>query len=90
MLVPVAVAAVSRMRRPRTVPVLGLETVTVLPGLHHIAGLGPSPAYAVETTEGVVLVDSGLEADATGVTSGRKVEDLAFEIVATLPAHRQR
>ncbi|MFO0908684.1 MAG: MBL fold metallo-hydrolase [Isosphaeraceae bacterium] len=51
----------------RNLPSLGQETVTVVPGVHHLGGLGPSPAYVVETPAGLVLVDSGLEADAAAV-----------------------
>ena len=30
-----------------------------MPGVHLLAGLGPSAAYAIETPEGVVLIDTG-------------------------------
>jgi metallo-beta-lactamase class B len=33
-------------------------------GLYLLGGLAPSAAYAIETSEGLVLVDSGLESDA--------------------------
>jgi metallo-beta-lactamase class B len=44
-------------------PIHGL-TVTVFPGIHLIGRLGPSAAYAIETSAGIVLVDSGLDDDA--------------------------
>lgn len=46
------------------VPPLGRTTETIAPGIHMLAGIGPSAAYAVETDAGLVLVDSGLERDA--------------------------
>jgi glyoxylase-like metal-dependent hydrolase (beta-lactamase superfamily II) len=39
-------------------------TTTVVSGIHLIGGLGPAACYAVETKEGLVLIDSGLERDA--------------------------
>ena len=47
-----------------SVPLLGRRAVTIVPGLHLLGGLEPSAAYAVETGNGMVLVDSGLDADA--------------------------
>ena len=38
--------------------------MTVVPGIHLLGGLGPAAAYAIETSEGIVLVDSGLDRDA--------------------------
>src|SRR5262249_55593012 len=46
------------------VPLLGREAITVAPGVHLLGRLRPSAAYVVETSEGLVLVDSGLESDA--------------------------
>lgn len=40
------------------------SAVSVLPGVYLLGGLEPSAAYAVETRDGLVLVDSGLAADA--------------------------
>jgi glyoxylase-like metal-dependent hydrolase (beta-lactamase superfamily II) len=45
-------------------PVLAPSTVTIAPGIHLLGGLDPAAAYAVETPEGLVLIDSGLEPDA--------------------------
>lgn len=45
-------------------PPLVPYAVTIRPGLHLLGALEPSAAYAVETGEGIVLIDSGLEGDA--------------------------
>lgn len=63
----VGVAAWLRTGSAHAIPVLGSATITVLPGVHLLGGVGPSPAYAIETSDGVVLVDAGLEADAAPV-----------------------
>jgi glyoxylase-like metal-dependent hydrolase (beta-lactamase superfamily II) len=49
---------------PARVPRLGRSTATLAPGLHYLGRLYPSAAYAIETSEGLVLVDSGLAPDA--------------------------
>jgi glyoxylase-like metal-dependent hydrolase (beta-lactamase superfamily II) len=43
------------------------QPVAVAPGVYLLGKLDPGAAYAVETSEGLVLIDSGLEADAAGV-----------------------
>jgi glyoxylase-like metal-dependent hydrolase (beta-lactamase superfamily II) len=48
------------------------ELVTLAPGIHLLGKLSPAAAYVVETTDGLVLVDSGLQADGQAV-----VEQLA-------------
>ncbi len=45
---------------PRLVP----SALTIVPGVHLLGELFPSAAYVVETSEGLVLIDSGLEGDA--------------------------
>ena len=45
------------------------STMTVVPGVHLLGGLGPAAAYAVETSDGLVLIDAGLEADAQRLKS---------------------
>jgi glyoxylase-like metal-dependent hydrolase (beta-lactamase superfamily II) len=45
-------------------PLLGRAAVTIVPGIHMLGGLSPSAAYVVETSDGLVLVDSGLESEA--------------------------
>lgn len=48
-------------------PALAPKPLTIAPGLHLLGGLKPSAAYAVETADGLVLVDAGLDRDAAGV-----------------------
>ncbi len=43
------------------------STMFVAPGIGALAGLSPSSAYVIETSEGLILIDSGLEADASPV-----------------------
>ena len=45
-------------------PILLSRPVTLFPGLHLLGGLSPAAAYVVETSAGLVLIDSGLEPDA--------------------------
>jgi glyoxylase-like metal-dependent hydrolase (beta-lactamase superfamily II) len=49
------------------VPRLEPSAITIAPGIHLLGGLSPAAAYAVETSEGLILVDSGLEADAASL-----------------------
>ena len=46
------------------IPPLGHTPIRIVPGIYLLGGLWPSVAYAVETSEGLVLVDSGLQSDA--------------------------
>ncbi|MFM9961516.1 MAG: MBL fold metallo-hydrolase [Planctomycetaceae bacterium] len=46
------------------VPRLNGSTVTIVPGIHLLGNLGPAAAYVVETPQGLVLIDSGLDRDA--------------------------
>ncbi len=50
-------------------PLLTLAAHTLAPGVHILGGLKPSAVYAVETSEGLVLIDSGLEAVASQLKS---------------------
>ena len=43
---------------------LSPRAVTVVLGIHLLGGLAPSAAYVVETSEGLVLIDTGLDRDA--------------------------
>lgn len=57
-----------RQNRPVGVPILNApildgSTITVVPGIHLIGGLGPAAAYVIETTDGLVLIDTGLDDD---------------------------
>ncbi len=47
----------------QTDPILRGRPITLLEGVHLLGGLAPSVAYVVETSDGLVLVDSGLESD---------------------------
>lgn len=40
------------------------QTLTIVPRVHLIGGLGPSAAYVIETGDGLIAIDSGLEKDA--------------------------
>src|SRR5687768_9688505 len=42
------------------VPPLGSAPTTLVPGIHFLGGLFPSVAYVVETSAGLVLIDTGL------------------------------
>jgi glyoxylase-like metal-dependent hydrolase (beta-lactamase superfamily II) len=46
------------------IPVLGPSAITIVPGIHLLGGLWPAAAYVVETSAGLVLVDSGFQRDA--------------------------
>jgi glyoxylase-like metal-dependent hydrolase (beta-lactamase superfamily II) len=41
---------------------------TVAPGVHFLNNLGPAAAYVVETSDGLVLIDSGLESNGAAIT----------------------
>jgi glyoxylase-like metal-dependent hydrolase (beta-lactamase superfamily II) len=43
--------------------ILGPYPVTIVPGIHLLGGLAPAAAYVVETSDGLVLIDTGLHAD---------------------------
>jgi glyoxylase-like metal-dependent hydrolase (beta-lactamase superfamily II) len=60
----------------------------MLPGVYMLGGLSPSAAYAIETPEGLVLVDSGLESDASLLKSQLKTLELDWKQVrAVLITH---
>ena len=46
------------------VPLLGRQGIRVAPGLYLMGSLSPSAVYVVETSDGLILVDSGLDRDA--------------------------
>jgi metallo-beta-lactamase class B len=39
------------------------EPIRIVPGIYLLGGLSPAAAYVVETSDGLVLIDSGLHAD---------------------------
>jgi len=49
--------------------VLSAVAGKVAPGVYLLGELSPSASYVVETTDGLVLVDSGMEANAAAVTA---------------------
>lgn len=49
---------------PERVPRLVSKPLEVVPGVYLLGGLSPSAAYVVQTRDGLVLVDSGLDPDA--------------------------
>jgi glyoxylase-like metal-dependent hydrolase (beta-lactamase superfamily II) len=49
---------------PSPVPILGPRAVMVVPGVHYLGALTPAAAYVVETSEGLVLIDAGLDKEA--------------------------
>ena len=53
-----------RWRQPIEASLLGPASTTIVPGIHVLCDLGPSSAYVIETSDGLVLIDSGLENDA--------------------------
>ncbi len=50
-------------------PLLALAAHTIAPRVHILGGLKPSAVYVVETSEGLVLIDSGLETGASQLKS---------------------
>jgi glyoxylase-like metal-dependent hydrolase (beta-lactamase superfamily II) len=73
-LLTAAAAAFWGRPRPRFAPrptavsrVLSPEPVAVAPGVYLLGRTDPAAAYAVETSEGLVLIDSGLETAAAPV-----------------------
>src|SRR5271167_1883632 len=52
-----------------SVPQLGRSSVEIVRGIYLLGALKPSAAYVIETPEGLVLVDSGLDADAGSLKS---------------------
>ncbi len=46
------------------VPPLRRVPMRIVPGVYLLGGLAPSAAYAVDTSEGLVLIDAGLQSDA--------------------------
>ena len=61
---------------PHAADNLGAGTSTVGPGIHILNGLGPAAAYIVETSDGLVLVDSGLEATGARIARGFRYRNL--------------
>src|SRR5258708_4745314 len=47
------------------IPTLQPRAMRIVPGVYLLGGLEPSAAYVIDTGEGYVLVDSGLDREAT-------------------------
>jgi len=60
-----------------SIPLLGPAPITIVPGIHMLGGLNPAAVYVVETSEGLVLIDSGLEHDASLLKS--QMADLGLD-----------
>ncbi len=63
------VALVVRRRVAAEPAPLASTTKTIVPGVHMLSDLGPSAAYAIESSAGLILVDAGLEPQATRLKS---------------------
>ncbi len=50
-------------------PLLVPKAMTIAPGIHMLGGLEPSVAYVVESSDGLILIDSGVEGDARSLKS---------------------
>lgn len=71
----------------RVVPLVPYA-ITLSQGIHLLGGLGPSAAYVIETTEGLVLVDSGRERELDLLKSQMAALNLDWEqIRAVLLTH---
>src|SRR6516165_9137989 len=49
---------------PARVPRLGAFPTKIISGVYLLGSLDPAAAYVVETSDGLVLIDAGLESDA--------------------------
>jgi glyoxylase-like metal-dependent hydrolase (beta-lactamase superfamily II) len=56
-------ANIERTKRTAKEVVLAARSVSVAPGVHMLGSLYPSAVYVIETAAGLVLVDSGFEAE---------------------------
>jgi len=73
---------------PDRVPRLARKPLTIIPGVYLLGGLSPSAAYVLETTAGLVLIDSGLDTDAELLKAQMAVLKLDWKnIVAILLTH---
>jgi glyoxylase-like metal-dependent hydrolase (beta-lactamase superfamily II) len=70
-------------RTGRVLP-LGRAPTRIVPGIYLLGGLWPSAAYAVETSEGLVLVDSGLQSDAGELKSELAVLGLDWKRIRAI------
>lgn len=71
---------------PDTEPIFIPAPTTFAPGLHLLGALSPSVSYVVETTEGLILIDAGLEEGHSLILSqfealGLDIQDLKLILV---------
>ncbi len=69
---------------PEAVPTLAPSALTLVPGVHMLGSLAPSTVYAVETSAGIVLIDSGLESDAGPVKAQMRKLGLSWKDVRAI------
>jgi glyoxylase-like metal-dependent hydrolase (beta-lactamase superfamily II) len=70
------------------VPLLAPKATTIAPGIHMLGGLQPSAVYVVETSEGLVLIDSGEDSNARDLKTEMAALGLDWrEIRAILITH---
>jgi glyoxylase-like metal-dependent hydrolase (beta-lactamase superfamily II) len=69
---------------PAKGPTLEPRPVTLAPGLHLLGGLAPAAAYVVETSSGLVLIDTGLEANARSLKEQMASLDLDWRRVRAI------
>ena len=80
--------AIQPWRQAKLISSLGSKSLLVYPGVYMIRGIGPSVAYAIESSDGLILIDSGLDSDAAAL----KLELASFlldwrEVKAVLLTH---
>lgn len=73
------------------VPMFFPRAMEVTRGVHLLGGLSPGAAYAIETADGLVLIDTGLDADAGPIVSqfteaGLAVDDLELILLTHVHA----
>jgi glyoxylase-like metal-dependent hydrolase (beta-lactamase superfamily II) len=55
-----------------------------VPGIHLLGGLGPSPAYLIESSQGLILIDSGLQSDALALRSEASKLGLDWRLIRAI------
>ncbi|MCS7468984.1 MBL fold metallo-hydrolase [Stieleria sp. ICT_E10.1] len=65
---------------------LGGQTLTVAPGVHVLGEISPSAVHAIETDDGIILIDSGGDEQARGVREsllsvGLRLDDVRYILI---------
>ncbi|WP_372897362.1 MBL fold metallo-hydrolase [Stieleria sp.] len=65
---------------------LGGQTLTVAPGVHVLGEISPSAVHAIETDDGIILIDSGGDEQARGVREsllsvGLRLDDVRYVLI---------